>query len=168
METTLLSELEISHRICWLRGQKVLLDFDIASLYGIETKQLKRQVKRNLSRFPADFMFELTTEEWENLRCQSGTSSWGGIRYPPFAFTEQGVAMLSSVINSEQAIEVNIAIMRVFVQMRQMLSGNSELQRKIEQLEGKYDEQFATVFQAIKQLMIKEREPRKPIGYRSG
>jgi len=167
METTLLSELEISHRICWLRGQKVLLDFDIANLYGIETKQLKRQVKRNLSRFPADFMFELTSEEWENLRCQNGTSSWGGIRYPPFAFTEQGVAMLSSVISSEQAIEVNIAIMRVFVQMRQLMSSNTELQRKIEQLEGKYDEQFAAVFQAIKQLMVKEREPRRPIGYRA-
>ena len=144
-----------------------MLDFDIASLYGIETKQLKRQVKRNLSRFPADFMFELTPEEWENLRCQSGTSSWGGIRYPPFAFTEQGVAMLSSVISSEQAIEVNIAIMRVFVQMRQMMSNHAELQRKIEQLEGKYDEQFAAVFQAIKQLMVKEREPRRPIGYRA-
>ncbi|MFN3528664.1 MAG: ORF6N domain-containing protein [Bacteroidia bacterium] len=166
METTLLSELEISHRICWLRGQKVLLDFDIASLYGIETKQLKRQVKRNLSRFPADFMFELTPEEWENLRYQSGTSSWGGIRYPPFAFTEQGVAMLSSVISSEQAIEVNIAIMRVFVQMRRMLEQHADLQQKLDKLEQRYDEQFAVVFEAIRQLMQPEMQERKPIGYR--
>jgi flagellar capping protein FliD len=166
METTLLSELEISHRICWLRGQKVLLDFDIASLYGIETKQLKRQVKRNLSRFPADFMFEFTPEEWENLRCQSGTSSWGGIRYPPFAFTEQGVAMLSSVISSEQAIEVNIAIMRVFVQMRRMLGQHADLQQKLDKLEQRYDEQFAVVFEAIRQLMQPEMQERKPIGYR--
>lgn len=166
MEALLLSELEISHRICWLRGQKVLLDFDIANLYGIETKQLKRQVRRNMARFPADFMFELTSEEWENLRCHSGTSSWGGSRYAPFAFTEQGVAMLSSVIGSEQAIQVNIAIMRVFVQMRQMLEGNAELGRKIAQLQKKYDGQFAVVFEAIQQLMQPERPARRPIGFR--
>lgn len=166
MEALLLSELEISHRICWLRGQKVLLDFNIANLYGIETKQLKRQVRRNMDRFPADFMFELTPEEWENLRCQSGTSSWGGARYAPFAFTEQGVAMLSSVIGSEQAIQVNIAIMRVFVQMRQMLEGNAELGRKIAQLQEKYDGQFAMVFEAIQQLMQPEHPMREPIGFR--
>lgn len=166
MEALLLSELEISHRICWLRGQKVLLDFDIANLYGIETKQLKRQVRRNMDRFPADFMFELTPEEWENLRCQSGTSSWGGARYAPFAFTEQGVAMLSSVIGSEQAIQVNIAIMRVFVQMRQMLEGNAELGRKIAHLQEKYDGQFAMVFEAIQQLMQPEHPMREPIGFR--
>lgn len=167
MEMLSLSELEISSRICWLRGQKVLLDFDIANLYGIETKMLKRQVKRNLARFPADFMFELMPEEWENLRCQNGTSSWGGIRYAPFAFTEQGVAMLSSVISNERAIEVNIAIMRVFVQMRQLLAGQADLWQKIEQLENHYDQQFATVFEAIRQLMRPEIPERKPIGYRT-
>lgn len=167
MEMLSLSELEISSRICWLRGQKVLLDFDIASLYGIETKMLKRQVKRNLARFPADFMFELTPEEWENLRCQNGTSSWGGIRYAPFAFTEQGVAMVSSVISNERAIEVNIAIMRFFVQMRQLLAGQADLWQKIEQLENHYDPQFSTVFSAIRQLMQPEIPERKPIGYRT-
>jgi hypothetical protein len=166
METLSLPELEISSRICWLRGQKVLLDFDIANLYGIETKMLKRQVKRNLARFPADFMFELTPEEWENLRCQNGTSRWGGIRYAPFAFTEQGVAMLSSVISNERAIEVNIAIMRVFVQMRHLLAGQADLWQKIEQLENHYDQQFATVFEAIRQLMRPELPERKPIGFK--
>lgn len=166
METLSLPELEISSRICWLRGQKVLLDFDIANLYGIETKMLKRQVKRNMARFPADFMFELTPEEWENLRYHSGTSRWGGIRYAPFAFTEQGVAMLSSVISNERAIEVNIAIMRVFVQMRHLLAGQADLCQKIEQLENHYDRQFATVFEAIRQLMRPELPERKPIGFK--
>jgi flagellar capping protein FliD len=166
MELSSYNELEISSRICWLRGQKVMLDFDIAALYGIETKMLKRQVKRNMTRFPADFMFELTPEEWENLRCQFGTSRWGGIRYAPFAFTEQGVAMLSSVVSSDKAIAVNIAIMRVFVQMRRLLEQHADLQQKLEKLEQRYDEQFAVVFEAIRQLMQPEMPERRPIGYR--
>ncbi len=114
-----------------LRGYKVMLDFDLATLYGVETKRLKEQVRRNLSRFPGDFMFELTREELDNLRSQFATSSWGGMRYLPMAFTEQGVAMLSSVLNSEKAIQVNIEIMRAFAQYRSLLIENKDLRKEI-------------------------------------
>lgn len=113
------AEQKILNKIYVIRGQKVMLDLDLAVMYGVETKQLKRQVKRNKIRFPKDFMFELTKKEHENLRCQFGTSSWGGIRYAPMAFTEQGVAMLSSVLNSKTAIDVNIRIIRVFTKLRE-------------------------------------------------
>jgi phage regulator Rha-like protein len=137
-----------------IRGHKVILDADLAALYGVETKQLIRAVKRNLPRFPGDFMFQLNEEEFENLRYHSGTSSqWGGRRYPPYAFTEQGVAMLSSVLRSKRAIQVNIEIMRAFVRLRQMLASNKELAKRLDELEKKYDAQFKVVFDAIRQLM---------------
>jgi hypothetical protein len=148
-----------------LRGEKVMFDFDLAELYGIETKYLKRAVRRNPDRFPADFMFELTKEEFENLRSQIGTSSWGGTRYPPMAFTEQGVAMLSSVLNSERAVKVNVAIMRTFVALRKMIASHADLVRKIEAMEKKYDGQFAMVFKAIKELMAPPEKQTKQIGF---
>jgi hypothetical protein len=146
--------------IFFLRGQKVMLDADLADLYGVETKALKRAVKRNLDRFPADFMFELSSEEFDNLRYHFGTSRWGGRRYPPFAFTEQGVAMLSSVLRSKRAIRVNVEIMRTFVKLRRLLVSNEELARKLEALEKKYDTQFKVVFDAIRELM--KRPPPDP------
>lgn len=142
-----------------------MLDFDLAQLYGVETKVLKQSVKRNIERFPEDFMFELTSAEWTNLRSQSVTSSWGGSRYLPYAFTEQGVAMLSGILRSARAIEVNIAIMRTFVQLRKLMSSNKELSEKIESLEQKYDEQFQTVFAVIKKLVQQDSKPRKMIGF---
>lgn len=156
----------IANQIHFIRGEKVMLDSDLAALYGVETKVLKQAIKRNNKRFPDDFMFELTTKEFENLRSQFVTSSWGGTRYLPFAFTEQGVAMLSGILNSERAIEVNIAIMRTFVQVRKLMDTNKELAKKIDALEQKYDEQFDTVFNAIRELVHQENEPRKPVGYK--
>ncbi len=153
-----------------MRGQKVMLDADIAALYDVETKYLVRAVKRNISRFPSDFMFQLTHEEFEGLRFHFGTSSqWGGRRYSPYAFTEQGVAMLSSVLGSDRAIRVNIEIMRAFVRLRQMIASHVELAKKLEALEKKYDSQFKVVFDAIRQLMAPpEPKKRRPIGFRPG
>ncbi len=152
-----------------LRGEKVILDVDLARLYEVEVKTLKRSVKRNMNRFPSDFMFELSKEENNNLRYHFGTSSWGGSRYQPFAFTEQGVAMLSSVLNSPKAIEVNIAIMRAFVQMRKFLETHKELALKIEELErsvGVLNENVQLIFESIRQLMQKKSEPMEPIGFK--
>lgn len=156
----------ITESILWLRGQKVMLDADLADLYGVETKALLQAVKRNLARFPEDFAFQLDKQEFINLRSQFVTSSWGGRRYPPYAFTEQGVAMLSSVLRSPQAIQVNIEIMRTFVRLRRLLASNAALARKLAALESKYDEQFKVVFDAIRELM-KPPEPAKkrPIGF---
>lgn len=157
-------------KIIFLRGEKVLLDRDLAELYGVETKQLKRAVRRNIKRFPEDFMFELSKEEWENLRYHFGTSSWGGIRYAPMAFTEQGVAMLSSVLNSDRAIEVNIAIMRAFVQLRKMIASNDELARKLRELEHrleKHDKDIGLIFEAIRELMTPPEKPPKKIGFKT-
>jgi hypothetical protein len=137
-----------------MREQKVMLDADLALLYEVETKVLVRAVKRNLDRFPEDFMFQLSKEEFEILRCQFGTSSlWGGRRFRPYAFTEQGVAMLSSVLRSKRAVQVNVEIMRAFVRLRQLLATHADLLRKLETLEKKYDSQFKIVFEAIRQLM---------------
>jgi hypothetical protein len=138
-------------------------------LYGVETKVLNRAVKRNLQRFPLDFMFQLTVEEADVLRCQIGASKKGrgGRRYFPYVFTEQGVAMLSSVLNSERSILVNIEIMRAFVKLRQMLASNAELSRQLAELESKYDKQFKVVFDAIRQLMARPIRNRKEIGFRS-
>lgn len=149
-----------------VRGQKAILDADLALLYEVETRVLVQAVKRNIKRFPGDFMFQLSKEELGNLRSQSVTSSWGGRRYPPYAFTEQGVAMLSSVLHSDRAITVNIAIMRAFVQLREIISSNAKLARRLEQLEQKYDTQFKVVFEAIRELM-KPPEPgkKRPIGF---
>jgi hypothetical protein len=128
----------IERAILLIRDQKVMLDKDLAALYHVETKSLTRAVRRNQARFPADFMFQLTAEEFANLRFQFGTSSWGGRRYLPYAFTEQGVAMLSSVLHSERAVRVNVEIMRAFVRLRQLLASHADLARKLEALEKKY------------------------------
>jgi hypothetical protein len=164
MTTTLPIE-RITSKIYLIRDQKVMLDRDLAELYGVETKALKQAVKRNTVRFPDDFMFELTKHEFDHLRSQIVTSSWGGTRYSPMAFTEQGVAMLSSVLNSDRAIKVNIQIMRAFTQLRQMLSTHKDLKKKIETMEKKYDQQFQVVFEAIKQLLEADAKPRKKIGF---
>jgi hypothetical protein len=171
-----------------LRRENVILDSDIAELYGVETKVLNQAVKRNIDRFPPDFMFELTEEELENLRSQFVTSSsrsqlvtlkdtpnlksqiaisssHGGRRTLPYAFTEQGVAMLSSVLRSQRAVEVNIAIMRTFVQLRSLMQSNKLLAEKIEKLEEKYDQNFQIVFDAIKQLIIADNQPTKELGF---
>jgi hypothetical protein len=158
----------IEQAILVLRGHKVLLDADLAVLYAVETKVLNRAVKRNLDRFPADFMLKLTDKEAASLRFHIGTSNRrGGRRYMPYAFTEQGVAMLSSVLRSPRAVQVNIEIMRAFVRLRQMLQSNESLAGKLEELEKKYDSQFRVVFEAIRELMVHPETPKKRIGFRS-
>lgn len=156
---------KVEQAIYLIRGEKVMLDRDLALLYGVETKVLNRAVKRNFQRFPSDFMFQLTADEAEILRCQFGTSKKGrgGRRYLAYVFTEQGVAMLSSVLNSERAILVNIEIMRAFVKLREMLASNVELSRRLDELESKYDKQFRVVFNAIRQLMTTPTRDHKPI-----
>lgn len=167
-EQQLPADAAITGRIHVIRGQKVMLDCDLAELYAVETKQLKRQVRRNLLRFPEDFMFELSRQENDDLRSRSGTSSWGGARYAPMAFTEQGVAMLPSVLNSEQAIQVNIRIMRVFTRMRKALLSHRELLQKLEQLEsrvGTHDEEIQALFDHLTALVSPTEPTRKRIGY---
>jgi phage regulator Rha-like protein len=159
----------IQQCIYLLRRQKVMLDSDLAKLYGVETKALVRAVKRNIERFPGDFMFQLTREEYDGLlRCQIGTSNTrhGGRRYLPYAFTEQGVAMLSSVLTSKRAVEVNIAIVRTFVKLREILADNALLRLRIESLERKYDEQFHEVFQVLTLMLKEDEEPKEPFGFR--
>ncbi|HSO61783.1 MAG TPA: ORF6N domain-containing protein [Desulfobacterales bacterium] len=155
----------ITEKIYLIRGMRVMLDQDLASLYQVETKALKQAVKRNIERFPDDFMLTLSREEFDNLRSQIVTSSWGGTRYAPMVFTEQGVAMLSSVLRSRRAVQVNIQIMRAFTRLRQMLSGYAELRNKIEKMEEKYDQNFQVVFEAIKQLLEVEVRPKRKIGF---
>jgi hypothetical protein len=173
-EQALVPTESIERAILMIRGHRVMLDADLAELYGVETKALNRAVRRSTDRFPDDFMFQLTAEEFSNLkrqfgasnlRFQFGTSSWGGRRYRPYAFTEQGVAMLSSVLHSKRAIHVNIEIMRAFVRLRQILASNVELRRKLDGLEKKYDAQFRVVFDAIRQLMSPPAKPRRHIGF---
>lgn len=159
---------QIEKAILLIRNQKVMLDTDLAALYGVETRALVQAVKRNAERFPSDFMFELTQEEFDGLRSQSVISKpegRGGRRYLPYAFTEQGVAMLSSVLHSERAVHVNIEIMRAFVKLRQILSSNVELAHKLHALEKKYDAQFKVVFDAIRRLMTPPEKPRRRIGF---
>ncbi|MBX2991240.1 MAG: ORF6N domain-containing protein [Bacteroidetes bacterium] len=152
----------IERRILLIRGQKVMLDFHLAGLYGVETKVLKRAVKRNIDRFPSDFMFELTKDEYAILRSQFGTLRWGEhAKYLPYVFTEQGVAMLSSVLKSKRAVQVNIEIMRAFVRLRELLSTHKDLARNLADLEKKYDDQFRVVFEAIRQLMTPRTRRRK-------
>ncbi len=158
----------VAQSIRWIRGQKVLLDSDLATLYGVTTGNLNKTVKRNADRFPSDFMFQLKPEELANLKFQFGISSWGGRRRSrPYVFTEQGIAMLSIVLNSERAIKVNIAIMRTFVKLREMLETNRELARKFSELEhvGKHDEEIAAVLEAIRRLMAPPEKPRREIGF---
>ena len=157
----------IEKAILLIRGQKVLLDADLAALYAVETGALTRAVKRNLQRFPRDFMFRLTNKEFANLRRQFGISSqWGGRRYPPYAFTEQGVAMLSSVLRSKRAVLVNVEIMRAFVRLRRMLASHADLAKKVAALEKKYDAQFKVVFDALRQLMKPPESKPRRIGFR--
>ena len=157
----------LARLVRWVRGERVMLDADLARLYGVETGDLNRAVKRNARRFPEDFMFVLNKQEVTNLICQIGISSsgWGGRRKPIMAFTEQGVAMFSSVLKSDRGADVNIAIMRTFVQLRRLMDSNRELARKIAEMEKRYDEQFGTVFQAIQQLITDEEEPKRKIGF---
>jgi len=161
------SEETIVEKIFIIRGQKVMLDRDLAEMYGVEVKRLNEAVKRNITRFPDDFMFQISKVEWQNLKSQIATSSWGGIRKLPYAFTEQGVAMLSSVLNSETAIQVNIQIIRLFTKMKQLILDNKDLWMKIEKIEQhllKNDEEIKTVFAYLKKLLIQENKPRNPIG----
>jgi hypothetical protein len=165
----MITEEKILNKIYYIRGHKVMLDQDLAGLYDVPTKRLNEQVKRNIDRFPADFMFQLTEEEFENLRSQFATSSWGGRRVSPYAFTEHGVLMLSSVLNSQRAINVNIQIMRIYTKMREMLLTNQEILLKLEQLERKvdgHDEDIQVIFAYLKQLLDPPQEPRPRIGFR--
>lgn len=156
----------IEKKILLLRGEKVMLDSDLAELYCVQTKALNRAVKRNQARFPGDFMFQLSSEESEELRFHFGTSKGrGGRRYQPYVFTEQGVAMLSSVLKSKRAVQVNIEIMRTFVRLRTMIASNKELARRLSELEKKYDRQFKVVFDAIRELMAPSKTPVRRIGF---
>ena len=164
----------IMNKIYLIRGQKVMLDKDLAELYSVETRRLNEQVKRNLERFPNDFMFQLDSDEFENLKSQFATSRWGGRRKLPFAFTEHGVLMLSSVLNSDRAIKVNIQIIRVFTKMRQLIETHSEILRKLEQIEKKdieQDQHIMLIFEYLRQLeqsrqQKEEQAKRKRIGFR--
>ena len=162
--TTLVKPIEA--RILLVRSERVMLDADLAELYGVATKVLIQAVKRNAERFPVDFMFQLTRDEFANLRSRFVTSSWGGRRYPPYVFTEHGVAMLSSVLNSGKAIHVNVEIVRAFVRLRRLLGSHEELARKLAELEKRYDAQFRVVFDAIRQLMAPPTKPRRAIGFK--
>ncbi len=165
MKKIILQEV-IEKRIFMVRNHRVMIDRDLAEMYEVETKMLNRAVKRNIERFPKDFMFQLTEKELSNLRFHFGTSKRGGRRYLPYVFTEQGVAMLSSVLRSKRAIQVNIAIMRAFVKLRQFAVSHAELAKKLKVLEKKYDAQFKVVFEAIRQLMTPPGKPKRKIGFR--
>ncbi len=166
MKKGIIPSIKIENKILHLRSNNIMIDNDLAELYGVETRVLVQAVKRNIDRFPKDFMFQLTKEEFKNLRSQSVTSNqWGGRRYPPFAFTEQGVAMLSSVLKSKKAVQVNIEIIRTFVKLRQLISTHEKLSRKLENLEKKYDNQFKVVFDAIRNLMTPPQITKRKIGF---
>lgn len=157
----------ITQKIFFIRGTRVMLDADLARLYAVTTKNLNKAVKRNASRFPSDFMFQLSPKELQSLRFQSGTSKpgRGGRRYAPYVFTEQGVAMLSSVLRSSRAVQVNVAIMRTFVRLREMLAKHEELRRKIDAMEKRYDARFQAVFDTIRQMLATPVPAKKPIGF---
>jgi uncharacterized membrane-anchored protein YjiN (DUF445 family) len=165
----LISEGAIEQKIFLLRGQKVMLSNHLSELYDVEIRALVQAVKRNIERFPEDFVFQLTNEEYENLKSQIVISSWGGARRAnPYAFTEQGVSMLSGVLRSKRAIQVNVAIMRTFVKLRQILATNKELTHKLEELErriGKHDESILEIFSVIRRLMAPPEEPKRKIGF---
>lgn len=161
----------IKNSILEIRGHKVILDFELAKMYQVETRRLKESVRRNIRRFPKDFMFELTQEEWSNLRSQFATSSWGGQRHAPFAFTEQGIAMLSGLLNSDIAIEINISIMRAFVMMRQWALNHQELSAKLNALEQQYGQKFKDIEQVLNYLIQKDQKTiqqagRNQVGYK--
>jgi phage regulator Rha-like protein len=168
----------IQKKIYEIRGQKVMLDFDLAELYRVENKRLKEAVRRNKKRFPPDFMFELTKKEWTNLRSQIASSSWGGLRYMPFVFTEHGVTMVASILNSEKAIKMSIAVVRAFISLRQMVLQHKDLSEKLEELRkelheriGEHDIQLAAIYDAIENLLDEKAkrktwQERERIGYR--
>ncbi len=162
----------IAERILWLRGHKVILDSDLAALYGVETKRLNEQVRRNPGRFPVDFLLELSAEEFANLKSQFATSSWGGRRSPPLAFTEHGALMAASVLSSPQAVEMSIYVVRAFVQLREALAGNRELAGKLAELERRigaqladHDQAIAEILGAIRRLMTPPEPKKRPIGF---
>lgn len=164
---------DLASAIFLVRGQRVMLDADLAMVYGVETRVLNLAVKRNLSRFPEDFMFQLTKVEYENLRSQLVISRWGGRRYLPNVFTEHGAVMLASVLNSPQAVEASIFVVRAFVKLREFLAAQNELSKRVDDLETKiddlekqHDEKFRQVFEAFRQLIRKENKPRRPIGFK--
>ena len=168
MKKNTLSQTQLANIIFQIRGTNVVLDSDIASLYAVETRVLLQAVRRNIERFPEDFMFELSKEELQNWRSQFVTSNPNakmGLRRQPFVFTEQGVAMLSGVLRSPQAIQVNIALIRAFVKLKEFVTHNKELEEKLANLEEKYDNQFSQVFAAIKQLMLPVLKKKRPIGF---
>ncbi len=168
MKTEIIRSAQIAQAIQLIRGQKVMLGQDLASLYGVTAGALIQAVKRNPARFPKDFLFQLSAEELANLKSQIVISSWGGIRSRPYAFTEQGIAMLSSVLRSERAVKVNIAIMRAFVQLREALETNRALAQKFSELEqrvGKHDDEIAAIIEAIRQLIAPPGKPRREIGF---
>lgn len=172
----LITDKNITERIYYLRGEKVMLDTDLAEMYGVETKVLNQAIKRNIERFPPDFMFQLTENEWNALRSQFVTSNRGGRRVYPYVFTEQGVAMLSSVLNSPRAIAVNIQIIRVFTRMRQIFYDHKEILVRLEKIEKnlmkndahirKHEEEIQMIFKVLKKLLNPEQPPRKKIGYK--
>lgn len=165
---TLIPVDRISGMIHTIRNERVMLDSDLAELYGVETYILIQSVKRNIDRFPEDFMFQLTLEEYKEILSSQfvSSSSWGGRRYPPYVFTEQGVAMLSGVLKSQRAVLVNIEIMRTFVKFRRMLGTHEKLTIKLDELERKYDSQFKVVFDVIRKLMAPTETPQRRIGFR--
>ena len=163
--TTLVPIERIASKIYLIRDIKVMLDRDLAELYGVETKVLKQAVRRNIDRFPADFMFELGRDEFNNLRSQIVTSSWGGARYLPMAFTEHGILMLSSILKSERAVQVNIQIMRTFTKLREALIDSKDLRKELEELRQITEERFQIVFETLDQLLTIESKPKKKIGY---
>jgi len=159
---------KIERRVFLIRGHRVMLSTDLADLYAVEPRALVQAMKRNKERFPADFMFQLTEQEFDRLKSQIVTSSWGGLRRAyPYAFTEKGVAMLSSVLRSHRAIQVNIAIMRAFVRLREMVASNKALARRLAELEKKYDAQFRVVFDAIRELMAEPESKPRRIGFKT-
>lgn len=166
LSLALVHRVPVEERIRLCRGEKVILDADLAELYGVPVKRLNEAVRRNRARFPADFMFQLSHDEFANLRSQIATSSWGGRRYRPHAFTEHGAIMVAAVLNSEQAVAVSVMVVRAFVRLRQLLVTHTELAHKLDELERKYDAQFKAVFAAIRQLMAPLPEAtRRRIGF---
>lgn len=166
-EQSLIPSERIERSILFIRGHKVMLDADLAALYRVTTKRLNEQVGRNSDRFPEDFMFQLTKEEYAILRSQFATSSqWGGRRTLPYAFTEHGAVMLASVLSSPVAVQASIQVVRAFIRLREILATHKDLARKLEELEKKYDRQFVAVFDAIRQLMTPPKTKQKPIGFR--
>ncbi len=160
--------LEIENRIFQIRGQKVMLDEDLATIYGVETRRLNEQVKRNRGRFPKDFMFQLTKKEFENLKSQNATSNWGGRRKLPYVFTEHGTVMLASVLKSKKAVQANIQIVKAFVKLREIIASNKELAKRLDEMENKYDKKFSEIFTAIRELMNTDMQQYEKVVLRKG